>query len=51
MGSETSCPSGKNPSVAGCSDVISPVTGYPYVNTDPWSGTQVTHTYYVLRVV
>ena len=40
MGNETGCPSGKNPSVAGCLDVISPVMGYVNVNTDPWLGTQ-----------
>ena len=32
MGNEIGCQSGKNPGVAGCSDVISPVTGYPWIS-------------------
>ena len=34
MGNETGCPSGKDPGVAGCSDVIGPV-GCLSVNTSP----------------
>ena len=41
MGNETGCLSGKNSGVAGCSDVISPKTGYPNVNNESWCGTKV----------
>ena len=43
MGNEIGFPSGKIPGAAGLSDVISPVTGYPNVNTEPQHGTQVIH--------